>query len=197
MIGIILIIQNSLLLAAAGWWVNDRWKQRWAKNKLKRPFFDLEDFPNDSQFAPCGGNLSIDDLEHLEKQEHALSDIMELDPLALTYDTLLELLDSGTYNGTTQDEMEEGYGEFGWDLTNPIPTVNRRGARQYLSLLRTTEGKPVRHHLQGSFKAENVDYSVDLYILYTEEEVGWIYISSFQETNSHKAPDGFYLDIKS
>jgi hypothetical protein len=48
-------------------------------------------------------------------------------------------------NGTDQDVIPNGYGEFGHDVTNPIPVNTVAGSLVYLSRLRTMSGEKIKY----------------------------------------------------
>jgi hypothetical protein len=64
---------------------------------------------------------------------------------------LFKLMDSHrSARDTGQDQLKNGYGEFGHALTNPIPTRSVLDSITYPSRLRTMQGEKVRFIQQGS-----------------------------------------------
>lgn len=98
--------------------------------------------------------------------------------------------------GLSLDELPGGHGDFGLVATNPIPTCFATGSSQYLSQLRTADGRPLKFSRIGSFSAENFpDTPVDGYRIESAsgEKLPNIYICMYHKRNSTKAPKGFYL----
>lgn len=98
-------------------------------------------------------------------------------------------------NGTTEDEIPNSIGRFGFDVTNPIPTNNIFGSYAYLGRLRDKNGNQITYNRLGSTSAENVANPIDEYdILDAKGNVlGTIYISPYQKNISKKASEGFSL----
>jgi hypothetical protein len=109
-------------------------------------------------------------------------------------------------NGTDQDEMPTGYGEFGLEVTNPIPTRGIPGSRAYMNNLRFADGTCIRCDRWGSMGAPNIQSIIDAYRIfpseeqsywglycYNEEPIATIYICPYNNKNSTKAPKGFIL----
>jgi hypothetical protein len=98
-------------------------------------------------------------------------------------------------DGTDEDEIPNGTGRFGLDVTNPITTNNIIGSYAYLGRLKDKHGQNISYERLGSTGAENVNHPIDMYKILdnTGKELGIIYISPYQKTISRKAPDGFML----
>ena len=99
-------------------------------------------------------------------------------------------------DGCDSDEIPGAQGEFGFHLSNPVPTNTTMGSRSYLGKLRTGAGGQVMYERIGSFSSPISDMPVDGYELRDSEgmELGVIYISPYHRRNSNKAPSGFELD---
>lgn len=96
--------------------------------------------------------------------------------------------------GTDMDEMPEGYGEFGLEITNPIPASSVADSYFYLSKLRTQDGSEITYNRIGSMGAPNIDKPIDSYVLsLNTERIATIYISAYNKRTSKKAPKGFKL----
>ena len=94
---------------------------------------------------------------------------------------------------TEEDVIPEGIGEFGFDMTNPIPCATVPDSYYYLDNL-TKDGIPVTYNRLGSFRVDNIKKPIDGYDLFVnEEKVGTIYISAYHLKNSFLAPEGFEL----
>ena len=97
--------------------------------------------------------------------------------------------------GATTDEIPGAYGEYGFDITNPIPTRGIPANEVYLKRLSLLSGESIQWKLIGSFGADNIAHPIDGYSILNVngEELCVIYISPYQNTISKKAPKGFYL----
>jgi len=96
--------------------------------------------------------------------------------------------------GTDKDEMPEGYGEFGLDITNPIPASSIPDSYFYLSRLRTQNGSETTYSRIGGMKASNIKHTVDVYnISANGKQLATIYICAYNKKTSSKAPKGFKL----
>ena len=96
--------------------------------------------------------------------------------------------------GTGSDEMPKGYGEFGLEITNPIPTSSVPDSYFYLSKLRTNDGSEITYKRIGSMEAPNIDQIIDGYVLYlNNKEITKIFICPYNKRTSTKAPKGFKL----
>ncbi len=97
-------------------------------------------------------------------------------------------------SGTDQDEMPQGYGEFGLDKTNPIPVRSVPESYNYLKRLRTSNGGNLTYDRIGSMKAPNIEQIIDAYNLYLDnKKIATIYICPYNKKTSSKAPKGFKL----
>jgi len=97
-------------------------------------------------------------------------------------------------SGTDEDVMPEGYGEFGLEITNPIPVYTILGNKLYLDRLRTVNGEKLYYERIGSMTAPNIPSIIDGYSIYVQgEKIATLYICPYNKKNSEKAPKGFYL----
>ena len=95
------------------------------------------------------------------------------------------------------DSFEEGYGEFGWDVTNPVPTNSPFGSISYLAKLRDINGRKPSYERIGSYTADNIDQMIDGYELkYNGGNSKTIYICPYGKENSKRPPSGFSLSYK-
>lgn len=102
----------------------------------------------------------------------------------------------GTGNsGTDQDKLPNGYGRFGFDLTNPIPVKGIVAGYAYLDRLLTSDGAKVHYDRIGSFGADVSDHPIDGYKVTAPTGIGevTIYISPYNKKTSNHAPEGFRL----
>ena len=97
--------------------------------------------------------------------------------------------------GTDADEMPSGYGEFGYEATNPIPVHTVYGNAAYLDRLWTSRGIQVEYLRLGSTRAQNIDGLIDKYeIKVGGAPVATLFICPYNRKNSERAPRGFQLD---
>lgn len=97
--------------------------------------------------------------------------------------------------GIDADELPNGHGKFGFDVSNPIPCKTVLGSMAYLERLHTIDGAKVISERIGSFNSDVVGSPVDGYTLTHPDgrKLGTIYISPYQARISQRAPDGFKL----
>ena len=96
--------------------------------------------------------------------------------------------------GTDKDVMPEGYGEFGLEITNPIPVHTVAGNQIYLERLHTADGVKVTYKRIGSMRAPNIPSIIDGYTIFAKgKEIATLYICPYNKKNSEKAPKGFQL----
>ena len=98
-------------------------------------------------------------------------------------------------DGVDTDDLPKAYGPFGLCKTSPIPTRGVPGSVEYLSRLRTNDGRPVENSRIGSTSAEDVTSGmIDIYAISSGgSSLGTIYLCPYHKKNSAKAPDGFRL----
>jgi hypothetical protein len=95
--------------------------------------------------------------------------------------------------GVNADEIPTGFGEFGFDVNNPIPTISVSGSERYLRRLRY-DGHPITSQLVGSPLSKVTPGPIDNYMLSVgDKKVGSIFICAWHKRNSRKAPRGFTL----
>ena len=97
--------------------------------------------------------------------------------------------------GTTTDTIPNAYGEYGFDVTNPIPTRGVSSNEAYLKKLSLLSNESFHWKRVGSFSAPNIKNPIDGYEIITDsgERLCTIYISPYQRIISNKAPKGFYI----
>lgn len=109
------------------------------------------------------------------------------------FDMQCEMIDN-LKSATDQDEIPSGIGEFGYEVTNPIPTRTTYGNISYLAGLKTLKGEKVKYERLGSTNAENIENPIDIYkISDSTGEICTLYISMYHKINSKKAPRNFIL----
>jgi hypothetical protein len=106
-----------------------------------------------------------------------------------------EFSKSSNPKGTDKDVMPEGYGEFGLEITNPIPTSSIPDSYFYLNSLRTQNGSEITFNRIGSMGAPNISQTIDAYTISANgQELATIYICPYNKKTSTKAPKGFMLN---
>jgi hypothetical protein len=108
---------------------------------------------------------------------------------------LFRSLSANNVNGTYEDTIPNGVGEFGLEPTNPIPVMSIPDSRDYLERLRADSGEIIEYERIGSIMNEDLDGPVDAYRIFSMEGevLATIYISAYHNKNSEKAPKGFFL----
>jgi hypothetical protein len=107
---------------------------------------------------------------------------------------LYDIMHTMSKDGTDQDTIPVGYGEFGYDLTNPIPVNTIFGNTAYLAKLRTMDGIKITYNRIGSFSSPVSNNLVDGYEVFAnEQKIATLYIDPYNKKNSDKAPKNFKL----
>ena len=124
--------------------------------------------------------------------------ILSKNERASEMDSLLEISrefsKSSNPTGTDEDILPEGYGEFGLEITNPIPTSSIPDSYFYLGRLRTQNGSEITYNRIGSMGAPNISHSIDGYTISSNgQELATVYICPYNKKTSTKAPKGFML----
>ena len=98
-------------------------------------------------------------------------------------------------DGVDTDDIPKGYGPYGLCKTNPVPTRGIPGSNEYLSRLRTKDGRCIENSRIGSTSAEDVTSgAIDMYSITSEGvSLGTVYLCPYHKRNSGKAPEGFRL----
>jgi hypothetical protein len=107
---------------------------------------------------------------------------------------LFEAMQKLNEEGTDQNVMPDGYGEFGHDVSNPIPVNTVMGSIAYLGRLRTMDGIKVQYERSGSTSADNIDQIIDEYeISANGEKVANLFFCPYNKKNSDRPPKNFKL----
>ena len=98
-------------------------------------------------------------------------------------------------DGVDTDDIPKGYGPYGLCKTNPVPTRGIPGSNEYLSRLRTKDGRCIENSRIGSTSAEDVTSgAIDMYSITSEGvSLGTVYLCPYHKRISGKAPEGFRL----
>ena len=93
------------------------------------------------------------------------------------------------------DEIPQGTGQFGREVTNPIPICGIPQNRAYLSRLRLVSGENFTWKRFGSMRTDNIENPIDAYLILDEEgkQLCVLYLSPYHLKTSQKAPEGFIL----
>jgi hypothetical protein len=103
----------------------------------------------------------------------------------------LKILNS---SGTDLDEMPEGSGEFGLEVTNPIPVCTVLGNFVYLSKLRTLNDEIITYERRGSTGTPTIKSIIDVYEIFClDQQIAILYICPYNKKNSNRAPKGFKI----
>jgi len=128
------------------------------------------------------------------KERTALDALME-NPLFQQQKAVFDAMNQVCATGTAEDELPNGYGIFGFEPTNPIPTNTVMGSATYLSHLSMPDGTKIRSERRGSGRSDVSNMPIDAYELFLPDGtfIGTIYVSPYHQKNSRKAPKGFKL----
>lgn len=98
-------------------------------------------------------------------------------------------------DGVDTDDIPKGYGPYGLCKTNPVPTRGIPGSNEYLSRLRTKDGRSIESSRIGSTTAEDVTSgAIDMYAISRGGlSLGTVYLCPYHKRNSGKAPEGYRL----
>ena len=109
---------------------------------------------------------------------------------------LLNIMETMCSKGTTEDSMPEGYGEFGLDITNPIPIHGVQDNENYLRKLRLANGSSIKWSRIGSCKAPNIEQIIDNYIIHdlSGNKICNLYLCPYNRKTSNKTPKGFIFE---
>mgnify|MGYP000380909133 FL=1 len=121
--------------------------------------------------------------------------IQNNEQLSITLGLLQKMYDMCD-TGTDLDEMPQGYGEFGMDITNPIPTNGVPDNEVYLRRLRLPNGDKITWDRYGSCKAENIDAIIDHYKIMDTfgNTICSLYICPYNRKTSDRRPKGFIFE---
>lgn len=124
----------------------------------------------------------------------------KIDPQLNTYESVKGSL-AASFGSDDQgydcDELPFAVGEFGRDVTNPIPVRGIGGIRVYLGRLRTANGEKVVPKRVRALAVENQPGKTDEYDVFTEGGgfLTKLYLCGYHQRVSRKAPRGFRLAV--
>ena len=129
-----------------------------------------------------------------KEKPKSIMDKLNEDPKFKEMQELFEAMSMLNEGGTEEDTIPDGYGEFGYDVTNPIPVNTVMGNMAYLGKLRTLDGEKVQYERLGSTSAPNIENPIDAYEISVNRQVlTTLYISPYNKKNSERPPKGFKL----
>lgn len=124
----------------------------------------------------------------------SLVDELNANPEFKKLQELHTLISALNKDGTENDTVPNGYGEFGYVSTNPIPVNTIFGNTAYLAKLQTLDGVKVTYKRIGSFRSPISKNPIDGYeISANEKRLATLYIDPYNKKNSNKAPKNFKL----
>lgn len=93
------------------------------------------------------------------------------------------------------DEIPQGIGRFGLDITNPIPVHGISDNVAYLSRLRLENGEKIAWQRGGCLMVKNITSMIDCYEItdLNGNSIAALYLCSYHSKTSNKAPLGFKL----
>ena len=109
---------------------------------------------------------------------------------------LLNAMEMMCNTGTAEDVMPEGYGEFGLDITNPVPIHGVPQNEVYLRKLRLSDGSKISWKRIGSCNAPNIEHIIDRYEICDQlgNKVCNLYLCPYNRKTSNKVPKGFIFE---
>ena len=121
-------------------------------------------------------------------------DELEDNPTFKALQELHQLQQKLASSKTVDSKIPEGYGEFGLEVTNPIPINTVIAETSYLGKLRTEDGVKVEYRRYGSAHAPNINHPIDRYeIKANGEYICDIFLCPYYDITSDIAPKGFKL----
>ncbi|MDP6630922.1 MAG: hypothetical protein QGH29_08105 [Kiritimatiellia bacterium] len=127
------------------------------------------------------------------RKKESIMDELQRDPKFKQQKLLFDAMQEMSANGCDTDEIPGGHGEFGHDLSNPIPVKTIFGSMAYLARLQTADGDEIEYQRIGSCSSPVSDNPVDSYAISDMhgDQLGTLYLSPYHKRNSAKTPKGF------
>ena len=109
---------------------------------------------------------------------------------------ILNMIDNMCQDGTSDDTIPEGFGEFGRDKTNPIPIHGIPENEIYLKKLRLYNGSKISWKRIGSSSSPNIRHFIDDYEIFDNngEKICELYLCPYHKKTSNKTPKGFIFE---
>lgn len=97
-----------------------------------------------------------------------------------------------TKDGTTKNVIPGSYGEFGTEITNPVPIYTHIELGDYLNNLLSINGESITHKRIGSNVVSNIQNPIDIYDIYINDVFyKKLYLCPYHKKTSKKIPKGF------
>lgn len=139
--------------------------------------------------------LNVVRIGQREKPKSVMDELNE-DPNFQEMKHIYEGIQVLSEDGTDQDVIPDGYGEFGYTETNPIPVNTILGNTAYLGRLRTLAGEKVEYERAGSTMAPNINGMIDIYDIFVKDnKITTLYICPYNKKNSERPPKEFKLSF--
>ena len=124
-------------------------------------------------------------LEDYFRKKRSLWDDLKANKTFQDQRELYDLLNELCEGGCVTDELPGSSGDFGYDITNPIPTKTVFGSTSYLAKLRLPDGTKVLYERQGSVSSPVSPDPVDAYnIMHPDgRQLAVLYVSPYQKRN--------------
>jgi len=129
------------------------------------------------------------------RKKRSVWDALQENPVFQQQKALFDAMSLMCEDGCETDEIPGGYGEFGYEVTNPIPTKTVFGSTSYLARLRAPDGTKVLYKRRGSTDSPVSSHPVDEYVISHPDgrQLATLYLSPYHKRNSEKKPRGFNL----
>ena len=102
------------------------------------------------------------------------------------------LFDLLTKDGTSKNVIPGSYGEFGIEITNPVPIYTHIELGDYLNNLLSINGESITHKRIGSNVVSNIQNPIDIYDIYINDVFyKKLYLCPYHKKTSKKIPKGF------
>lgn len=103
-------------------------------------------------------------------------------------------MDNSNNDEIGKNTIDGGYGEYGLDITNPIPVDSIDSSFAYLEKLRTMNGSKITYKRKGSTIITSIKKPIDAFEIFEDDKlITTIYINPYNKYNSQKPPKGFTL----
>jgi hypothetical protein len=98
---------------------------------------------------------------------------------------------------TVTNEIQGAVGEYGLEVSNPVPVNGIAANNVYLGRLRTPDGMPIQWSRVGSTRHKDINKPIDNYDIFNSKgkKITNIYISPYHLHTSTRAPKGFKIVI--
>src|SRR3972149_6056545 len=124
------------------------------------------------------------------RKKRSVWDALQENPIFQQQKALFDAMILMCEDGCETDEIPGGYGEFGHEVTNPIPTKTVFGSTNYLARLRASDGTKVLYERRGSTSSPVSSHPVDEYVISQPDgrPPAVLRLAPSPKRNSEKAP---------